>query len=264
MTQAKPALALPLDALANLAHFHREHEKYYSLAPIRDAEEILRASQTLKALADRWSTVESHPLDGPEPPYTGCEDLNDQAAIETSGVLFMEGGGEPAELLRLKADLRSRAATSEQTGSWLSDAMHISWQSAGALVHVTPLADLLGERHRIIANNLQAADMARLGAALMNRAADILDAVDLTPRRPARRPGRTPLQPRLPLLRGDAPRPRRRPGGDLDNLDPRQRTSLARLASTHRNPARLDVTRPAASCPRPAVSHARGRSRGTR
>lgn len=181
MTQAKPALALPLDALANLAHFHREHEKYYSLAPIRDAEEILRASQTLKALADRWSTVESHPLDGPAPPYTGCEDLNDQTAIETSGVLFMEGGGEPAELLRLKADLRSRAATSEQTGSWLSDAMHMSWQSAGALVHVTPLADLLGERHRIIANNLQAADMARLGAALMNRAADILDAVDLTP-----------------------------------------------------------------------------------
>ena len=27
MTQSKPRSAPPLDALANLAHFHREHEK---------------------------------------------------------------------------------------------------------------------------------------------------------------------------------------------------------------------------------------------
>lgn len=182
MTMTPPVHALPLDALANLAHFHREHEKYYSVAPIRDAEEILRASQALKALADRWSTVAVRP-DAEEAPaaYTACEDLNDPAAIETLGVLFMEGGGEPAEITRLKDDLRTRADSNEQSGSWLYAAMSVSWQSAGSLVHVPALGDLLGERHRIIVNNWLAADMARLTASLLGRAADILDALELTP-----------------------------------------------------------------------------------
>lgn len=172
----------PLDALANLAHFHREHEKYYAIAPLRRAEEVLHVSRTLKALADRWSDIKvrTNPATA-APAYTGCEDLNDLTAIETSGVLFMEGASEPAEISGLKADLRSQASGAEQTGAWLKEAMGVSWRSAGALLQMPPLADLLGERHRIIANNWLAADMSRLAAALLQRAVEILDAVDFTP-----------------------------------------------------------------------------------
>ena len=31
----------PVEALLNLARYHREHEKYYAIAPLRDAEVIL-------------------------------------------------------------------------------------------------------------------------------------------------------------------------------------------------------------------------------
>ena len=117
----------------------------------------------------------------PAPAYSGCEDLNDTTAIETSGVLFMEGAGEPAELIRLKEDLRARASASQQTSSWLTEAMTTSWESAGALVHLPQLADLLGARHRIIVNNWLAASMSQLMATLVQRAAEILDVVDFTP-----------------------------------------------------------------------------------
>ena len=177
-----PIRQLPLDALINLAHFHREHEKYYAIAPLRQAEDVLRASQTLKALADRWSSldVRAHHSTA-APAYAGCEDLNDATAIETSGVLFMEGPSEPAEITKLKDDLRTQATGGERTGAWLKEAMGVSWQSAGALLQVPPLADLLGERHRIIANNWLAADMSRLAATSLQRAVEILDAVDFTP-----------------------------------------------------------------------------------
>ena len=180
MTRTDSRPVPPMDALVNLAHFHREHEKYYALAPLRHAEAILRASQTLKDLADHWTRAAVRRPDRLVP-YTGCEDINDTSAIETSGVLFLEGGGEPSELITLKEDIRRRAQADEQTGLWLNDAMTASWQSAGALVHVAPLADLLGERHRIILNNWLAASMSRLVASAMQRAVDILDAIDLTP-----------------------------------------------------------------------------------
>jgi hypothetical protein len=173
--------ASPMDAILNLARYHREHEKYYSVAPLRDAEVLARASLTLKALADRWSRIEVHLGNRSAVPHTGCEDLNDQTAIETLGVLFMEGMGEPAELVRLRADLRTRGAGAEQTGAWLRNAMASSWKSAGALLGMRPLADVLGDRHRIIANNRLAAEMSCLVAALLLRAAEILETVDLSP-----------------------------------------------------------------------------------
>ena len=33
MTRTDSRPIPPMDALVNLAHFHREHEKYYALAP---------------------------------------------------------------------------------------------------------------------------------------------------------------------------------------------------------------------------------------
>lgn len=52
---------------------------------------------------------------------------------------------------------------------------------AAALVDMDELAEVMGERHRIIANDWQAAGMSALVAKVLHRAADILDRVDFSP-----------------------------------------------------------------------------------
>jgi hypothetical protein len=52
---------------------------------------------------------------------------------------------------------------------------------ATTLVGIDGLADVLGERHRIIANDWQAAQLNELMSHLLERAADILERVDFTP-----------------------------------------------------------------------------------
>jgi hypothetical protein len=101
--------------------------------------------------------------------------------LEESGVLFMEGEGEPAELTKLKRRLATLAEESEQTAAWLGNAMQSSWQAAASVIPIGPLADVLGERHRIIANDWQSANLNALKAHVLRRAVDILDAVELTP-----------------------------------------------------------------------------------
>jgi predicted trehalose synthase len=141
---------------------------------------LQRHARTLHALADRWSTVT--PSKTPAlSPFAGAEDLNDPAALQLDGVLFMEGEGEPAELVHLVSGLRSTAEDFAATGDWLANAMQASWDVAAALADIDGLGDLLGERHRIIANDWLAADMQALVARLLRRAADILDHVDFTP-----------------------------------------------------------------------------------
>ena len=169
-----------LETLANLAEFHREHEKFYAQAPLKQALEVQARSRVLKALAGRWSTVarSEHPAASP---FAGAADLNPPGLTAESGVLFMEGEGEPAEIKKLKRDLDALAVDIEQTGSWLAAAMEQSWQLAGALAAYPALADLLGERHRIIANDWQSADLQQLIARLLRRALDLLDTVDLAP-----------------------------------------------------------------------------------
>jgi len=114
-----------LAVVKNLSHYHREHEKYYSEAPLTDALSLQRTARTLIALAERWTAAEPTPEPVPSP-YAGAPDLNDDRAIETSGVLFMEGESEPAEIGRIKSELETIAAMSEQTGSWLAAAMEAS------------------------------------------------------------------------------------------------------------------------------------------
>jgi hypothetical protein len=169
-----------LGIAANLSRYHREHEKYYSEAPLIDAISLQRAARSLIALAERWSTAE--PVAEPAPsPFAGAPDLNDERAIESSGVLFMEGGGEPAEISRIKSDLLAIAASGEQSGSWLASAMEASWAMAEALLAYPQLADLLAERHKIIANNWQNACTAQLVARCLTRAVSILEKVDFSP-----------------------------------------------------------------------------------
>lgn len=169
-----------LTAALNLSHFHREHEKFYAQEPLEQALVLQRISRVLKALADRWIAVMPEAGDD-RVRYIGCEDLNDRTAVELGGVLFMEGEGEPAEIGRLKRELVASAEDFEQTGMWLSQAMESSWASAAALASQPELSDLLGERHRIISNDWQAASMSSLIARILQRATAILEAVDFDP-----------------------------------------------------------------------------------
>jgi hypothetical protein len=169
-----------LEAILNLSHFHRDHEKFYAQEPRTQAVTIQRHARALQALADRWSIQQPAPQSSMSS-FEGSVDLNDPAALQLDGVLFMEGEGEPAEVTRLKRDLRSLAGDEEATGRWLSDAMQASWEAANALLAFPALADQLGERHRIIANDWQAATMSILAARLLLRACDVLDTVDFAP-----------------------------------------------------------------------------------
>jgi hypothetical protein len=171
-----------LEMIGNLSEFHREHEKFYAQAPLRQAVEVEAASRVLKSLADRWSSVS--PIDRPVmSPFAGARDLNPPGLTAESGVLFMEGEGEPTEIKQLRRDLETLAEDMEAGGQWLAAAMEKGWTVAGSLIAYPALADLLGERHRIIANDWQAAADQTLIARLVRRALEILDRVDFTPAR---------------------------------------------------------------------------------
>lgn len=164
----------------NLARFHREHEKFYSESPYHDVIRLQRDSRALKALAERWSVVA--PADDTSPsPFAGAPDLNDDRATETLGILFMEGGGEPAEITRLKTDLRALAEASRTTGQWLASAMATAWDMLEALLTYPELADLLAERHRIVSHDWQCASTTELVARHLDRAVAILERVDFAP-----------------------------------------------------------------------------------
>jgi hypothetical protein len=168
-----------LEIAANLARSHREHERYYSEAPLHEAIKLQRTSRALKALAERWA--DSKPLAHPLPaPFAGAADLNDDRAIEELGILFMESGSEPAELQTVKADLRGLAQGHVSAGEWLSAAMDAGWNMAKALLDFPELADLLAERHRIITTDWQTASLSIIVGHTLERALDILDRIDFT------------------------------------------------------------------------------------
>jgi predicted ArsR family transcriptional regulator len=170
-----------LQAILNLSKFHREHEKFYASAPREFAVVLQRHARSLQALADQWAITEPSAR-APLSPYEGAEDLNSAAALQLDGVLFMEGEGRPTEITHLIRDLRAAAEDQRGTGEWLARAMQSSWDMAAALIGTGGLADVLGERHRIIANDWQAAHMNTLMSHLLDRAADILEHVDFTPK----------------------------------------------------------------------------------
>lgn len=181
-TNTAPADNLPLlQAILNLSKFHRDHEKFYASSPRELAVTMQRHARSLQALADQWA-VTGPAAPAPFSPYEGAEDLNSPAALQLDGVLFMEGEGRPAEITHLIRDLRAAAEDQRDTGQWLARAMQASWDMAAALAGIGGLADMLGERHRIIANNWQAAHMTTLMSHILDRAADILDQTDFTPK----------------------------------------------------------------------------------
>jgi hypothetical protein len=169
-----------LDMARNLARYHREHEKFYARAPLEEAASLQRTSAGLRALAERWSTVDRSKPDTASP-FSGAEDLNDERAIELAGILFMEGEGEPAEITRIKRELKAASEENGQAGDWLGSAMETSWGVAETLLQYPALADLLSERHRIISNDWRAASLAKLVARNLDRARAILEVLDFAP-----------------------------------------------------------------------------------
>jgi hypothetical protein len=175
-----PAAGPLLDAALNLAAFHKQHERYYASSPLETALRLQRHARALLALADRWSAAapSSHRASSP---FAGAEDLNSEAATVLDGVLFMEGEGRPAELTAMIGELRADAAASSGGAEWLANAMQASWQLAAAMLEFDGLADVMGERHRIISNDWLSAHMQALVGILLERAADMLERINFAP-----------------------------------------------------------------------------------
>lgn len=179
-TAATAASSPLLDAALNLAWFHRQHERFYASSPLERALRLQRHARALLALADRWATVEPSNHHGVSP-FEGVEDLNSEAATALDGVLFMEGQGRPAEISEMIRDLRGDAETFAAAGEWLANAMATSWQMAAAMLEFDGLAEVMGERHRIISNDWLAGHMQSLVGIHLTRAADMLEQLDLCP-----------------------------------------------------------------------------------
>jgi hypothetical protein len=169
------------DTILNLSKYHREHEKYYAWEPLEKSIHLQKSSDLLKSLADTWKHQD---IENPkkENPYMGCEDLNETSSIQHTGVLFMEGEGEPPELSRIKRDLNTFAQDFEQNGEWLSTAMDSSWNVSNKLIKNPQIADVLGERHRIIINDWEAAQLSILISKLIKRSLEILKVIDFKPK----------------------------------------------------------------------------------
>src|SRR3954465_325100 len=180
MAAAAEPPSLLLHTVENLADFHREHEKFYAASPREQAVVLQRHAGTLHEVADR-------------------------AAAELDGVLFLEGQGEPAGLAALRREVRTFSEELVATGGWMAKARASSWTAAGAILDISALDDLLGERHRSIANDWQGArGGAPAGARPARPAAG----------RPGRLAGRGGGRRRRPAARarGRRPRPGRRRG----------------------------------------------------
>src|SRR5438270_483358 len=84
---ATDAATVHLGALRNIATFHREHERYYTLAGTEAAADLYREANRLRVVADVWLRAAApRPLadvDFALPLYAvaGCVDLSDPATV---------------------------------------------------------------------------------------------------------------------------------------------------------------------------------------
>ncbi len=191
----------------------------------------------IEALAERWSVV-APSGETSLSPFAGASDLNDDRATETLGILFMEGGGEPAEITNLKRDLSALGEANRAIGQWLASAMSAAWDMLEALLSYPELADLLAERHRIVSNDWQCASMAELIARNLDRAVAILGRVDFTPGRPACGPHCAPCRSAVSVLGLGNARLCRGSRGSQRGAHARERATLADLPRAGRSDSR--------------------------
>ena len=175
-------------ALDNIATYHREHERYYTVYKYEHAAELAREANKLKVVADIWLTSGKPAPHYPETDFdqpafrtAGCDDLNALSAIASIGILFMEGQGEPTEIRMLKAKLGARGDGSVRAGEWLAGMMAAAWPRESVLLD-DKFANAARPRYRTIATNwVGSLEMILLGRLLV-LAVDKLTTIDFTPR----------------------------------------------------------------------------------
>jgi hypothetical protein len=185
---AEAATPSHLAILDNIATYHREHERYYTVHRYESAAELAREANKLKVVADCWLAS-----DKPAPRYpdidfnqaafrpAGCDDLNALTAIASIGILFMEGQGEPTEIRVLKGKLAARGDGSVRAGEWLAGMMAASWPRESLLLD-DKYADAARPRYRTIATNwIGSLEMIVVGRLLV-LAVTKLSALDFTPK----------------------------------------------------------------------------------
>jgi len=176
---------IPLDGLVAVARWHREHERYHSMNALYDAAQLRRHSNALKLLARRW--LEGHdgepaafPVSDPLFRAAGCDDLNDPGSVATTGVLFMEGESEPAELIQMKQALAGMAGGFDDVSTWLGEKMAPAWERESLLLTST-LTSAAQPRFATLARTTRAGDALGLVARLLHAAVGAIAAHPLEP-----------------------------------------------------------------------------------
>jgi hypothetical protein len=176
-----------IDVLDNIAIYHREHERYYTVYKYERAAELAREANKLKVIADVWRS-DRRPLphladtDFARPAFgaAGCDDLNPLHAVASIGILFMEGQSEPAELRTLKAKLGALGGGSIQAGEWLAGMMAAAWSRESVLLDER-FTDAAQARYRTIATNWTGSLDTILMGGLLVLAVGHLSAIDFAP-----------------------------------------------------------------------------------
>ncbi|MGH7390368.1 MAG: hypothetical protein ACREM3_13060 [Candidatus Rokuibacteriota bacterium] len=175
-----------LDVLRNIAAYHREHERFHSANQIAIAADLAREANKLKVVADVWlrgdAARPTPGVDFSDPRYqaAGCDDLNALPTVAGIGILFMEGGGEPAEIRGLRARLRGMSFGMQAGGQWLAEKMDAAWEREAVLL--TPeLIDAAWPRFRTVCTNWRGSRDMMLAGKLLALVDDCLGKIDFTP-----------------------------------------------------------------------------------
>jgi hypothetical protein len=176
---------LPLEGLVAVARWHREHERFHSMNALQDAADLRRDSNALKVLARRWLEIRdtepaSFPVTDPLFRAAGCEDLNDLGGVATTGVLFMEGESEPAELTQMKQKLAGMAAGLDHWSAWLAEKMEPAWERESVLL-TTSLTSAAQPRFATLARTTRTGAALGLVARLLHTSVTAIAARPLVP-----------------------------------------------------------------------------------
>lgn len=169
----------------NVALYHREHMRFNATTMLELAADISRQADRLKVYGDYWQRAVEPPrtssFDTSDPRFgaSACPDLNPLSAIAGSGILFMEGAGEPDEIRMLKEKLKSQGSLFADKGKWLIEIMRLTWQSDVALLD--PASPDAWSWILVSSATLLSAKQRSMAGKLLLVALEYLEKVDFTP-----------------------------------------------------------------------------------
>lgn len=174
-----------IEGMLQVARFHRQHERYHSLSGLENAAALKRDSNALKVLADHWFRSADTPrtgIDYQDPAFraAGCEDLSDPTAVATTGILFMEGEGEPRELTQMKGKLWAISDSLGKVSGWLAEKMDAGWDREKQVL-TSELAAAAQPRFMALTRTTLAGAKFGVAARLMDAALHALNTLDFRP-----------------------------------------------------------------------------------